>query len=150
MNIIPFDPAHAIELADGPLKIEAERPQEFLAQHYELAAQHGLSFSAVHNGWLVASAGLIPVWPGVAEAWFLASARIDGHAIAIGRTGRDRLFDIIDDEQLHRVQAAVRSDTPNLQRLPQWLGMKHEGHMPAYDQQAADYERWAWTRKENV
>lgn len=150
MNIIPFRPAHAIELEHGPLKIETERPAQDLTQHYQLAADNGLSFSAIVNGWVIASAGLMPLWPGVAEAWLLASNRIDQHAIAIGRAVRTRFRQMIDAEQLHRVQAAIRSDTPSLVRLPQWLGMKHEGHMLAYDQFGADYERYALTKKDNA
>lgn len=150
MNIIPFEPDHAIELENGPLKIETERPVSDLTERYELAASNGLSFSAIDNGWVVASAGLIPLWPGVAEAWVLASNRIDQHAVAIGRAVRTRFRQMIDAEQLHRVQAAIRSDTVGLSRLPEWLGMKHEGHMPAYDQFGADYERYALTTKDNA
>lgn len=147
MNIIPFAPDHAIELETGPLKIETERPVSDLTERYELAAINGLSFSAIDNGWVVASAGLIPLWPGVAEAWLLASNRIDQHAIPIGRAVRRGLYEKIEMEQLHRVQAVTRHDEPMLARWARFLGMQHEGKMLAYDQRQADYDRWAWTRR---
>jgi len=149
VKVIPFDPAHAVELANGPLKIETERPSTDLAAHYELAASNGLSFSAVDNGWLIAAAGLMPLWPGVAEAWLLASSRVDRHPVTIGRLVRQGLFEKIETEQLHRVQAVMRSDQPMLIRWARFLGMKHEGQMLAYDQRRADYDRWAWTRKDD-
>lgn len=149
MIIVPFEAAHGAELAEGDLNIELNRPIGVQAEHYQQVADLGWSFSAMNNGWLIGSAGLVPLWPGVAEAWLLASDRINDHAISAGRIVRKRLFEIVDEEGLHRVQAMTRSDTPSLKRWAAWLGMKHEGKMLSYNQNRDDFERYAWVRKES-
>jgi hypothetical protein len=43
-----------------------------------------------------------------------------------------------------RIQAAMRSDWPELARWARFLGMKHEGTMKKFGANGLDYERWAW------
>lgn len=80
----------------------------------------------VQDGVVLASGGLGVIWMGVAEAWIYISA-IAGASIILGV--KDQLQEWIQDYDLSRVQAVVRSDWKEGRRFLEWLGFYLEGTM---------------------
>ncbi|WP_341713785.1 hypothetical protein [Erythrobacter sp.] len=103
-----------------------------------------MAFTGIDNGHLVGAAGIFPLWEGVGEAWLLGADRMKRHPLSAGRMVRRRLHEIANAHGMWRVQAAMRSDWPELARWAKFLGMKHEGTMRRYGVDGQDYERWAW------
>jgi len=106
--------------------------------------QEGMAFRGIDNGYLVGAAGIFPLWEGVGEAWFLGASRVGKHQIRVARLVREGLLQIAEEQGMWRVQAAMRSDWPELKRWAKFLGMEHEGTMRRYGANKLDYERWAW------
>jgi hypothetical protein len=61
----------------------------------------------------------------------------------VAKLVREGLLRIAEEQGLWRVQAAMRSDWPELARWAKFLGMEHEGTMPMYGANKLDYERYA-------
>ncbi|MEQ8370789.1 MAG: hypothetical protein RIE31_05130 [Alphaproteobacteria bacterium] len=100
------------------------------------------------DGTPVAALGLVPLWPGVAEAWVLTGSRVTGHVHAFHRLVRRHLADAPRRFTLHRIQASVRADSVVARRWALALGFREEGLMPAYGPDQADYHRVAYLPKE--
>jgi hypothetical protein len=91
----------------------------------------------------VASAGLIRLWPGVAEAWTILGAIAKSHPLWIVRVFREQIRSQAIVMKLHRVQMHVRDDA----FLLKWgdvLGFTREGTLRRYtkDQQTMHILSW--------
>jgi RimJ/RimL family protein N-acetyltransferase len=56
---------------------------------------------------------------------------------------RARFDDIIEANNIHRVQAACRADWPEAVRFAEFLGFENEGLMRSYGVDGRDYFRYA-------
>lgn len=113
--------------------------------HHYLAQMRveGMSWSAEVDGLVVASAGLVPLWAGVAEAWMISGDEVDRHAIKIARTLRTMLEDTMWQRSIHRAQANIHSRFERALRLAEWLGFENEGLMRRFGVEGDDYFRFA-------
>jgi len=113
--------------------------------HYYLAQMRveGMSWSAEIDGLVVASAGLIPLWGGVAEAWMISGDEIDRHAVKIARKLRTMLEDTMWQRSIHRAQANIHCRFDRAIRLAGWLGFTNEGLMRRFGVEGDDYFRMA-------
>ena len=143
MRLVPFEVAHGEALLEGELNDDRNRPPTKLGAFMPNLVHPGMAFSAIDNGYLVGAAGIAPLWEGVGEAWLLGADRIAKHSRAAARVARTGLLDVAEEHGFWRVQAAMRSDWPELARWARFLGMTHEGSMPRYGADGSDYERYA-------
>ena len=117
MRIIPFELAHGEALLEDELNDERNRP----------APEFG---------------NFMPTM--VHEAWLLGANRLGKHKIRVAKEVRKGLHRIAEEQGMWRIQAAMRSDWPELARWARFLKMKHEGTMRKFGANKLDYERWAW------
>lgn len=143
MRLVPFEAAHGEALLDGKLNDDRNRPAAAFGDFVPTLVHEGMAFSAIDNGYLVGAAGICPLWPGVGEAWLLGADRLTKHSISAAKAARTGLLDVAKAHGFWRVQAAMRSDWPELKRWARFLGMQHEGTMRAYGADRLDYERYA-------
>ena len=144
MIVVDYEPAHADDILQGRMNDERGRPSEDLGHFTPALAADGMAFTALENGHVIACAGIYKLWSGVGEAWLLASERIHNNRIGVARAVRLGMKNIIDEQEFWRVQTAMRSDWPLLERWAKFLGMKHEGSMRKFGVDGSDWERWAW------
>jgi hypothetical protein len=90
--------------------------------------------------------GLVMHWPGLAEAWCLASQDIGRHALAFHRKGVWWLHHTMAAEHLRRVQCAVAQERQAARRWVRRLGLKREAVMPQYGPRGETFELWAIMR----
>lgn len=95
------------------------------------------------HGEPVAAGGILPLWRGVGEAWFLSNANLCKAPIAITRRLVTGIRDSAQVYKLHRVQAVVHADNPTARRFMEWLTFENEGLMRGYGADGADYYRYA-------
>ena len=103
----------------------------------------GMSWSAKVNGKVVASAGLVPLWPGCAEAWMIGGDKTEQHAVTIARQLRIRLRDAMWHRDIRRAQANIHHKFEKAIRLAEWLGFENEGLMRQFGVEGDDYYRFA-------
>jgi len=97
------------------------------------------AFTLVDNGHLVAAGGIIPIWEGMGEAWLIPSDVMPRYRLRVIKTLRRRIDEIIDADNLRRLQATVRADYDVAVRFIEFLGFKREGLMKNYGPGGADH-----------
>ena len=144
MRLVPFEIAHGEALLAADLNDARNRPAPEFGNFMPTLLHEGMAFTGIDNGYLVGAAGIFPLWEGGGEAWCLGASRVGRHQFRVARLVREKLREIAEEQGMWRVQAAMRSDWPELARWARVLGMKHEGTMRCYGANKLDYERWAW------
>jgi len=147
VRVVPFEAGHGEALLAGQLNDEKSRPSTGFGQFIPDLVIDGMAFSGIENGHVIASAGVYPMWDGVGEGWFIAADKLEKKHFGVVRELKNGLHQIAKEHQLHRIQAAVRSDWEKAIRLARFLGMEHEGRMRKYSSDGADYERYAWVQQ---
>lgn len=113
----------------------------------KVATVDGYAFSGLIGEKVIGCAGILPIWPGVGEAWVVIPMLPLGLLRQVCRVTRDLLPDIMADKNLHRVQASVPRNFPAALKFARILGFRPEGLMQAYGIDQTDYERFAIVRK---
>ena len=143
MRIIAFELAHGEALLEDELNDERNRPSAEFGNFMPTMVHEDMAFTGIDNGYLVACAGIYPIWEGVGEAWLLGANRLGKHKTRVAKEGRKGLHRVAEDNGLWRVQAVLRRDWPELARWARFLGMEHEGTMRKFGADGFDYERYA-------
>ncbi len=143
IRIIEYKSAHADDIFNqNSNDTSVENFEDYIGFGDGLYAP-GLAFTAIHNGHIVCSAGIKPLWPGVGEAWIIATWRINKKALSVVKAIHRDFERLIETNGFNRVQAAVRSDWPQAVNFCEYLGFKQEGLMRQYGVDGRDYFRYA-------
>jgi len=92
---------------------------------------------------VLATGGIHMMWEGVGEAWTLVSPKLRGNGLVFARYTKRMFDDIIEANNLRRVQATIHVDDEVSLRFASWLGFKDEGIMSKYGVNGEDYFRVA-------
>ena len=109
----------------------------------------GMSWSAEVDGRIVASAGLVPLWKGVAEAWMISSGDVGRHRIKVARQIRTMFDEVMWHRGIYRAQANIHHKFEKALRLAEWLGFENEGLMRRFGVEGDDYFRYARVKDAN-
>ena len=137
LSLQQFEVRHAEQAMGGE-----EPVRDFFSYVAQMRVQ-GMSWSAEIDGQIVVSAGLVPLWPGVAEAWMIPSEGVDQHRIAVARKLRKMLHGVMLQRGIYRAQANIHHNFERAIRLAEWLGFSNEGRMRRFGIEGADYFRFA-------
>jgi hypothetical protein len=147
VRIINYKPSHLHDLMDGPLNDGAPEHIGYMRAYAEELQQPGWSFTLIENGHIICCSGIVDMWPGVGEAWFLASSKIHEYPRPFIRFAKtDVIQKVVDENDLWRVQAVCKADWPAAIKFARFLGFESEGVMRKYGPEGADYLRMAWVR----
>ena len=146
MILAPFEFEHAEALLAENLNDDRNRPS-FGLEMLELFAAPDMAFTFIDHGHLIAISGIQPLWSGVGEAWLMASDKLDAHKVAVARICRRWMRKIADEQDLHRVQAHMKSDWPELWRWARFLGMEYEGTVRQMTPDRQSYDMFSWVRQ---
>ncbi len=130
MQIVPFEPPH----------LRAVAPQCAQAEHaayidsLELAAlvQPGAAFTATEGREILGCAGVVPLWPGVGQAWAVFSDALLARPVTLTRASERALDRIAAARDMRRIQATVRDGHGNGARWLSFLGFELEGLLVNY------------------
>ena len=137
---------HAAELLSQPLNEGAPAISHDWEDWVGDLVKAGMAFSAYDDdNYLIGSGGMVPLWPGVCEAWLLASNRIHAMPVTAFRMTDRTIKRLMKDHALHRHQAAIHEDWKVALRFSQALGFREEGLMKNYGSDCANYLRVAKT-----
>lgn len=146
MRIIDYEQSHLHELMDGPLNDGAPERIGYMRAYAEELQQPGWSFTLIENGYIICCAGIVNMWPGVGEAWFLASSKIHEYPKPFIRFSKNAMQKVVNENDLWRVQAVCKADWRAAIRFAHFMGFQSEGIMRKYGPEGADYLRVAWIR----
>ena len=130
MQIIPFEPPHLRAVAPQCAQAEHATYVETL----ELAAlvQPGAAFTAKNGEAVLGCAGVVPLWPGVGQAWAMFSDELLARPITLTRSTQRALGRIAAAHDMRRIQATVRDGHGAGARWLSFLGFELEGLLVNY------------------
>ena len=88
----------------------------------------------MHDDVVLACFGVWPMWPGVGRAWSLISAAARKYPKALYSSVKRCLETIEARDDMHRIEATVRSGHPSAHSWIRHLGFQREGLMRNYGQ----------------
>jgi len=143
LEIVPYISKHGkIILANQMNHVLMDIDAKFDGEAMELEEQ-GLAYTCLINEEPVASAGMKIIWDGVAEGWVLASSKVWQHPLVIARAIKKNFARLAKENNIHRVQTAVRAEFTMGLKFAKWLGLEEEGLMKKYGFDGSDHYRYA-------
>tara|TARA_R100001463_G_scaffold32675_3_gene73063 strand:+ start:5391 stop:5834 length:444 start_codon:yes stop_codon:yes gene_type:complete len=144
VRIIDYQPSHLHDLMDGPLNKGAIKNIGYMREWASELQQPGWSYTLIENGHIICCSGIVDMWPGVGEAWFIASSKIHDNVRPFIRFAKtDIMHRVTTDNNLWRVQGVCKADWPAARRFARLMGFEEEGLMRKYGPEQADYIRIA-------
>lgn len=143
MRLVDYKPEHIRSILDGNMDSLARKSFGIADDIADDLVAPGLSFSGIVDGYVIASAGIKPLWKGVGEGWFVASDNMPKKKLSVIKLIRENFDSMIQENNLVRVQAGVRADWLEAKRFAEFLGFEHEGIMRKYGPDGQDYLRMA-------
>jgi hypothetical protein len=146
-EVIPFEVDHVDRIKVQMRQRHERETQVMTREHWEVLRRQGHSFSMQRANEIVAMAGVVPRWHGVAECWLQMTDGIGPKGLLIVTR---RIIEHLDKWQPYpyrRVEAVVRSDWPAAHRWAQRLGFDREGTMTAAGPGGMDYDLYARIRR---
>ncbi|MEP4379754.1 MAG: hypothetical protein ABJ215_01135 [Alphaproteobacteria bacterium] len=143
MQIVPFEPPHLRAVA--PQCAQAEHAAYVETLELSALVQPGAAFTARDDTGVLGCAGVVPLWPGVGQAWAVFSDALLTHPVALTRATERALDHIMAVENMRRVQATVLDGHGAGARWLSFLGFELEGLLLNYGPGGAgDY--WMYGR----
>jgi hypothetical protein len=141
MRIVPFEPWHLERIALQPAQAFVGA---MLDPGYGAAlAMAGEAYSAVVDGQIVGSCGIVPVHAGLANAWALLSDCGSRRFLRIHKA----VARFLDGQRFRRVQTTVRSDFAAGHRWALALGFEAEARLEAWGPEGDDYHLYKRIRR---
>jgi hypothetical protein len=141
--MIPFIPAHAIELAPECLEFGGSLSgiPEWLETSANCSGNDALS--GYVDGKLIGCGGVRQFWPGVGEAWAFFCPDVRFHARSALIVGRSIIEDIAKRMNYKRIQATARVDFPQAASYLEHLGFGIESVLRRYAHDHSDMFMYA-------
>ncbi len=126
-----------IEIRDiqkGDIEYIRQNPLEEAVKSYPvLPTPDSNSFTGLWNGDRVGVGGVVILWEGVGELWLILSKDFKGLGkVAALVAIQDKIEEIIKENNLRRIQAAVRTDFPQAVKMIEYFGFEREGLLKQY------------------
>ena len=123
LQIVPYIATHGkIILANQMNHVLMDKDAEFEGDAKQLE-QQGLAYTCIINDEPIASAGMKVIWDGVAEGWVLATNKVWNHPLVIARAIKKNFTRLAKENNIKRVQTAVRADFTIGLKFASWLGL---------------------------
>lgn len=103
----------------------------------------GMSFTLLVDDNPILAGGIVPLWNGVAEGWVMASKEVNDYKIKSASAVKKRLDLLCNNNNIYRLQTAVKEEFTTGVRFAEWLGLKNEGLMTMYGPDQTNYYRMA-------
>ena len=143
LQIVPYISTHGkIILANQMNHVLMDKDAQYEGDAKKLEENH-LSYTCIINDEPIASAGMKIMWDGVAEGWVLATSKVWNHPIVIARAIKKNFARLAKENNIKRVQTAIRADFKIGLKFASWLGLEEEGLMKKYGFDGSDHYRYA-------
>ena len=141
--IVPYRKEHGDQIINEGLNYELLKID---ASYEELRIDHsrpGMSFTLLGDGTPIVCGGIIPLWNGVCEGWIIGGKRIFQAKIKAARLIKKRTDLLCLNNNVSRLQTAVKAGFKEGYRFAKFLGLQDEGIMKKYGPDGSDYYRMA-------
>jgi len=143
LTIIPYIANHGKLIMQSQMNHSKTQADSYFIGECQNLEQEGLAFTGLINDKIIASAGMKKLWKGVAEGWVLATYDIWNYPTVTARAIKKNFEILAKENNLTRIQTAVRADFGIGIRFAKWLGLENEGLMKKYGHDGTDHYRFA-------
>jgi hypothetical protein len=105
--------------------------------------QDHLAFTGIINDKPIFAAGMKMVWGQVAEGWVIATSEMWKHPLSVAKAIKKDFARVAKENNITRVQSAIRKDFSEGQRFAEWLGLEKEGLMRKWGFDGSDQYMYA-------
>ena len=103
MIMVDYKPEHIESILDGDMSKMARKSFGMAEDIAHGLVAPGLAFTGLIDGYVIASAGIKPLWPGVGEAWIVASDNMPKKKLSVIKLIKENFDKMIQDNNFIRV-----------------------------------------------
>ena len=146
LYIVPYTAQHGQFILSQQMNhkvLEADRHYINVDGDARNLEQDHLAFTGIVNDKAIFAAGMKMIWKGVAEGWVLATKDALDHPIAVAKAIKKDFARIAKENNINRVQSAVRANYTTGLKFAKWLGLEEEGLMRKFGFDGSDQYMYA-------
>lgn len=145
---VPYAPDHSTYINSHNKDVQAISKVTSLQGMVEDQAAAGEAITVLHHDIPVAVFGLVPIWKGLAEFWFIPDEAVRRFPMFMFRASRAFIDISAISYDLHRHQITVRCDDEKAIRFAYLVGFNNEGRLEKYGPDQADFFMMSIVRTE--
>jgi len=146
LHIVPYTAEHGQFILSCQMNhkvLEADKNYINIEGNAKNLEQDDLAFSGLVNNKPIFAAGMKMVWGQVAEGWVIATQDVWDYPLSVAKAIRKDFARVAKENNIVRVQTAIRKDFEQGQRFAEWLGLENEGLMRKFGFDGTDQYRYA-------
>ena len=146
LYIVPYTKEHGQIILSYQMNhkiLEADRHYINVEGDAKNLEQDNLAFTGIVNNKPIFAAGMKMIWNGVAEGWVLATKEVWDHPLLVARAIKKDFARIAKENNINRVQTAVRANYTTGLKFAKWLGLEEEGLMKKFGFDGSDQYMYA-------
>ena len=146
LYIVPYTKSHGQFILSCQMNhkvLEADRHYINVEGDAKNLEQDHLAFTGIVNNKPIFAAGMKIIWGQVAEGWVIASSEMWKHPIGVAKAIKKDFARVAKENNITRVQSAIRKDFKQGLRFAEWLGLEEEGLMKKFGFDGTDQYMYA-------
>jgi len=146
LHIVPYTAEHGQFILSCQMNhkvLEADKNYINIEGNAKNLEQDDLAFTGLVGKKPIFAAGMKMVWGQVAEGWVIATQDVWDYPLSVAKAIRKDFAKIAKENNIVRVQTAIRKDFEQGQRFAEWLGLENEGLMRKFGFDGTDQYRYA-------
>ncbi len=146
LHIVPYTKEHGQFILSCQMNhkvLEADRHYINVEGDAKNLEQDHLAFTGIVNNKPIFAAGMKIIWGQVAEGWVIATNEMWKHPIGVAKAIKKDFARVAKENNITRVQSAIRKDFKQGLRFAEWLGLEREGLMKKFGFDGTDQYMYA-------
>ena len=146
LYIVPYTAQHGQFILSCQMNhkvLEADRHYINVDGDARNLVQDHLAFTGIVNDNPIFAAGMKMIWGQVAEGWVIATSEMWKHPLGVAKAIKKDFARVAKENNITRVQSAIRKDFKEGQRFAEWLGLEKEGLMRKWGFDGSDQYMYA-------
>ena len=146
LYIVPYTKEHGQIILSYQMNhkiLEADRHFINIEGDAKNLEQDHLAFTGMVNNKPIFAAGMKMIWGQVAEGWVIATSEMWKHPLGVAKAIKKDFARVAKENNITRVQSAIRKDFSEGQRFAEWLGLEKEGLMRKWGFDGSDQYMYA-------
>ena len=146
LHIVPYTAQHGQFILSQQMNhkvLEADRHYINVDGDAKNLEQDHLSFTGMVGSKPIFAAGMKIIWGQVAEGWVIATEDVWNYPLSVAKAIRKDFARVAKENNITRVQSAIRKDFSEGQRFAEWLGLEKEGLMRKWGFDGSDQYMYA-------
>ena len=146
LHIVPYTAQHGQFILSQQMNhivLEADKHYINVDGNAKNLEQNNLAFTGVVNNNPIFAAGMKMIWGQVAEGWVIATSDMWKYPLGVAKAIKKDFEKVAKENNITRVQSAIRKDFKQGLRFAEWLGLKEEGLMKKFGFDGTDQYMYA-------